>query len=61
MDIERAERTPQPIVGVHEVVAMNDLSAFFDRALATAAAGLVAQDTEADTARWQTRIVFPVA
>lgn len=43
MKIERVEREPQPIVGLHEVVPMNDLSLFFGRAFGAAAAALARQ------------------
>jgi effector-binding domain-containing protein len=40
LKIDREERDPQPIVGLHEVVAMTDLSDFFGRAFEAAAAEL---------------------
>lgn len=43
MKIERDERTSQPILGLHEVVAMDDLSEFFGRAFEAAAAELARQ------------------
>lgn len=43
MRIEREERDPQPIIGLHEVVPMNDLTDFFSRAFEAAAAELARQ------------------
>lgn len=43
MKIERVEREPQPIVGVRQRVPMSDLSEFFGRAFAAAAAELARQ------------------
>ena len=40
MRIDREDRDPQPIVGVHEVVAISDLTDFFGRAFEAAAAKL---------------------
>lgn len=40
MRIDREVRDPQPIVGMHEVVAMSDLTDFFGRAFEAAAAEL---------------------
>jgi effector-binding domain-containing protein len=46
MKIKRVERAPQPIVGLREVVPMGDLSEFFGRAFAAAAAELARQGVE---------------
>jgi effector-binding domain-containing protein len=43
MRIEREVREPQPIVGMHEVVAMDHLSDFFGRAFEAVAAELARQ------------------
>jgi effector-binding domain-containing protein len=45
MEIERIERSRQPIVGLHEVVPMSNLSEFFGRAFAAAVAELARQGT----------------
>lgn len=46
MIIERVELEPQPIVGVHEVVPVDDLPGFFGRAFHAAAAALAEQGLE---------------
>ena len=46
MKIERVEREPQPMIGVREVVPMSDLSEFFSRAFAAAAAELARQGAQ---------------
>jgi AraC family transcriptional regulator len=46
MDVERVELAPARLIGVHEVVAMGELSEFFGRAFHAAASGMARHGLE---------------